>query len=114
MHSPISKRKEVAPDLDEDENEFFEAFQEYRQTEIYNDFRNYKDYYIDAQITNNEQIKKQQQIQKQKTEILTSSNKNSKSKEKGASKQLQFEEMNEERKRMGDQVKDGKKGVKEV
>lgn len=48
MQSPISRRKEIAPELDELEEEFFEAFQEYRETEVYNDFTNYKSYYEDS------------------------------------------------------------------
>ena len=32
MQSPISRRKEISPELDELEEEFFEAFQEYRET----------------------------------------------------------------------------------
>lgn len=48
MQSPISKRQEISPELDEMEKEFFEAFQEYREIDIYNDFTNYKNYYNDA------------------------------------------------------------------
>jgi hypothetical protein len=45
MQSPISRRKEITPELDEIENEFFSAFQEYRELEFYKDFNNYKSYY---------------------------------------------------------------------
>ena len=53
MQSPISRRKEIAPELDEMEEEIFEALQEYRDTLIYNDFKNYKTYYEDANTSNN-------------------------------------------------------------
>lgn len=49
MQSPISRRKEITPELDEIENEFFSAFQEYRESEFYKQFNNYKSYYPDAQ-----------------------------------------------------------------
>lgn len=48
MQSPICGRKEISPDLDELEEEFFEAFTDYRENETYNDFTHYKDYYQDA------------------------------------------------------------------
>ncbi len=48
MQSPISRRKEITPELDEIENEFFSAFQEYREIEFYKEFNNYKSYYQDA------------------------------------------------------------------
>jgi hypothetical protein len=38
----------VTPELDELENEFFSAFQEYRELEFYKDFNNYKSYYPEA------------------------------------------------------------------
>jgi hypothetical protein len=53
MQSPISRRKEIAPELDEMEEEIFEALQEYRGTEVYNEFKNYKTYYEDAKTSNN-------------------------------------------------------------
>jgi hypothetical protein len=43
--SPITQRKEIQPDLDELETEFYEAFEEYRSGEVYNYFTNYKNYY---------------------------------------------------------------------
>lgn len=48
MQSPISRRKEIAPDLDDDEEQFFEAFNQYREGKDFNDFTHYKDYYQDA------------------------------------------------------------------
>lgn len=44
MQSPIVGRRDISPDLDGLEEQFFEAFQEYRDTEVFNDFTHYKDY----------------------------------------------------------------------
>jgi hypothetical protein len=48
MQSPIATRKEIRPDLDEIEEEVMDAIHEYRERQIYNDFKNYKNYYADA------------------------------------------------------------------
>ena len=34
MQSPISRRFEITPDLDDLEEEFFEAFQEFREDDV--------------------------------------------------------------------------------
>ena len=45
MSSPIIKRNDITPLLDDLEEEFLEAFHEYRETDFYQDFNNYKSYY---------------------------------------------------------------------
>lgn len=50
MLSPIASRNQVrVDDLDEIEEEVIEAIHEYRQKEIFNEFKNYKKYYQDAE-----------------------------------------------------------------
>lgn len=44
-------------ELDELEEEFLDAFDEFRQNQIYYDFKNYKNYYQDAQNQNNSYLK---------------------------------------------------------
>jgi hypothetical protein len=56
MQSPISKLREINPDLDDDENMYLEAFQEYRAMDFIVDFKNYKNYYEDAKKSNERNI----------------------------------------------------------
>lgn len=52
MQSPISRRKEISPELDDIEEVYFEAFQDYRQTEVFNAFTNYDAYKEEALVLN--------------------------------------------------------------
>lgn len=47
--SPLQKRNNIKPELDEIEEEFIEAFEIYRGTEVWQDFNKYKEYYEDAE-----------------------------------------------------------------
>ncbi len=55
MTSPIMGRHEIKPeDLDDTEQYVLEAIDEYRKTEFYKEFKNYKNFYEDAKKQNNE------------------------------------------------------------
>ena len=49
MQSPVQHLNQIKPELDEVEEEIMEAIQEYRDDDYINDFKNYKNYYNDAQ-----------------------------------------------------------------
>lgn len=48
MQSPIASRNQIKADLDEVEEEYLDAFNEFRNHEVYYEFKNYKNYYADA------------------------------------------------------------------
>ncbi len=52
MQSPVQHLNQIKPELDEVEEEIMEAIQEYRDDDFINDFKNYKNYYSDAQMQN--------------------------------------------------------------
>lgn len=43
-------RRDIDPTLDDEEQEYLDLNKEYRETDVYNDFKNYKSYYADAFI----------------------------------------------------------------
>ena len=49
MQSPVQHLNQIKPELDEVEEEIMEAIQEYRDDDYINDFKNYRNYYNDAQ-----------------------------------------------------------------
>lgn len=48
--SPIMNRRDINPTLDEAEQEYLDLTKEYRETDFYKDFKNYKSYYVDAYL----------------------------------------------------------------
>ena len=70
LNSPISKLQEIQVDLDDVEEEFLEALEEYNQDDI-QEFQINKKYYHDAE----EQNKMYENIKRQQTERLNESNK---------------------------------------
>ena len=52
MQSPIASRNQINPILDEVEEEYLDAFEEFRSEQLNYDFKNYKNYYADARRQN--------------------------------------------------------------
>lgn len=52
MQSPIASRNQINPILDEVEEEYLDAFEEFRSEHLNYDFKNYKNYYADAKRQN--------------------------------------------------------------
>ena len=61
MQSPVQHLNQIRPELDEVEEEIMEAIQEYRDDDYINDFKNYKNYYNDAQLQNSALAKEEVQ-----------------------------------------------------
>jgi len=52
MQSPIASRNQINPVLDAVEEEYLDAFKEFRSEQIHYEFKNYKNYYADARRQN--------------------------------------------------------------
>jgi len=61
MQSPVQHLNQIKPELDEVEEEIMDAIQEYRDDDYINDFKNYKNYYNDAQLQNSALAKEEVQ-----------------------------------------------------
>eukprot|EP00347_Sterkiella_histriomuscorum_P003279 403364897 len=64
LMSPILNRRDINPMLDEVEQEYLDLTKEYRETDVYQDFKNYKSYYIDAYLQEVQQAQEEKQKQK--------------------------------------------------